>query len=91
LCYMPCSSLPPWLDNSNYTRTWRRVQVMVLFIMKFSPTSRHFNSLNVRDQVSHPYKATGKIMFLYILIFTFLDNRRECLNGSKHYPNSVSS
>jgi hypothetical protein len=25
LCYMPCPSHPPWLDNSNYT--WRRVQV----------------------------------------------------------------
>jgi hypothetical protein len=27
----------------------------------------------VRDQVSHPYKTTGKITVLYILIFTFLD------------------
>jgi hypothetical protein len=31
----------------------------------------------VRDQVSHPYKTIGKIMVLYILIFTFLDSRRE--------------
>jgi hypothetical protein len=34
-------------------------------------------SLNVRDQVSHPYKTTGKIKVFYILIFTFLDSRRE--------------
>ena len=27
-------------------------------------------SLNVCDQVSHPYKTTGKIRVLYILIFT---------------------
>jgi hypothetical protein len=26
----------------------------------------------VRDQVSHPYKTTGRIMVLYILTFTFL-------------------
>jgi hypothetical protein len=30
-------------------------------------------SLNVRDQVSHPYRTTGKIIVLYILIFMFFD------------------
>jgi hypothetical protein len=29
------------------------------------------SSLNVIDQVSHPYKTMGKIIVLYILIFTF--------------------
>jgi hypothetical protein len=29
------------------------------------------SSLNVNDQVSHPYKTTGKFMVMYILIFTF--------------------
>jgi hypothetical protein len=29
------------------------------------------SSLNVRDQVSHPYRSTGKIIVLYIPIFTF--------------------
>jgi hypothetical protein len=44
-----------------------------LFSNAFSLTS----SLNVRDQVSHPYKTTGTIMVLYILTFNFLDNRQE--------------
>jgi hypothetical protein len=31
----------------------------------------------IRDQVSHPYRTTGKIIALYILSFVFLDSRRE--------------
>jgi hypothetical protein len=34
-------------------------------------------SLNVRDQVSHTCKTTGKIIILHILMFTFLYHRRE--------------
>jgi hypothetical protein len=34
-CYMPYLSHPPWLDYSNYT--WRRVRVMKLLNMQFSP------------------------------------------------------
>jgi hypothetical protein len=32
---MPCTSHPHWFDHSNYI--WRRVQVMKLLIMQFSP------------------------------------------------------
>jgi len=35
------------------------------------------SSLNVSDQVSHPYKTTGKIIVLYILILKFLDSQLE--------------
>jgi hypothetical protein len=35
------------------------------------------SSLNVRDQVSHPYNTTGRTIVLRVLTFTFLDNRRE--------------
>jgi hypothetical protein len=35
------------------------------------------SSLNVRDQVSHPYRTTGKIIVLYVLIFMFFDSRKE--------------
>jgi len=43
----------------------------------FSNTlSIHF-SLNLSDQVSHPYKTTGGIIFLYIVIFKFFDSKLE--------------
>jgi hypothetical protein len=69
----------PWLEQSCHI--WRRVRVIRLFVMQFSPSSYHFIrldpyillktlfsntfsvciSLNIRDQVSHPYKTTGKL------------------------------
>jgi hypothetical protein len=38
---------------------------------------------NVSDHISHPYKTTRKIIFLYISVFKFLDR--------KHSLTSVSS
>jgi len=35
------------------------------------------SSLSVSDQVSRPYKTTGKIIVLYILIIKFLDSKLE--------------
>jgi hypothetical protein len=35
------------------------------------------SSLNVRDQVSHPYTTTDNIINFCVLIFTFLDSTRE--------------
>jgi hypothetical protein len=43
----------------------------------FSNTPNLYSSHNLRDQVSHPYKTTYKIVVLCILIFAFLDSKRE--------------
>jgi hypothetical protein len=43
----------------------------------FSDTISLRSSLNVSDQVSHPYKTTGKIIVPCILIFKFLDSKLE--------------
>jgi hypothetical protein len=35
------------------------------------------SSLNARDQVSHPYKTTGKIVFFFVWNFIFYIRRRD--------------
>jgi hypothetical protein len=61
----------------------------------FSNTLSLCSSLSVRDQVSHPYKTTGKIIILYILIFIFLIENWKTKdfvpNDSKHSLKSVCS
>jgi len=51
--------------------------------------------LSVRDQIWHPFKTTGKIIVLYILILCFWvanwKTADSALNGSKHFLISVSS
>ena len=45
------------------------------------PLSLH-SSVNVSDQVSHPYKTTGMIIVLYILIFTFFIVHWEVIDSA---------
>jgi len=40
----------------------------------FLNTLSFLSSRNISDQVSQPYKTTGKIIVLYILIFKLLDS-----------------
>jgi hypothetical protein len=58
----------------------------ILLSILFSNTLSLCSSLSVRDQVSHPYKTTGKIIVLYTPIFVFLDSsledKRFCTDAS---------
>jgi hypothetical protein len=50
----------------------------ILLHTVLSGNSSPCSFLDVRDQVSHPYETTDRIiLYLYILIFTFRDNGRE--------------
>jgi hypothetical protein len=52
----------------------------ILLRTLFSNTLSLCSSLSVRDQVSHLYKTTGRIMVLYILTFTFLYSQLRSFN-----------
>jgi hypothetical protein len=49
----------------------------ILLSTIFSNTLSLRSSLNVSNQVSHPYKTTGKIIVLYTVILIFLDSGLE--------------
>jgi hypothetical protein len=58
-CYMPHPSIHPLLDYSNYT--WRRVQIMKLLVMQFSPPSRHLITVSVQISSSAPCSQTRSV------------------------------
>ena len=65
-----------------------------IFLNTLSSKNLSLNfSLNVSDQVSQPYKTTGKIIVLYILFLTFLYIKLEdpAPNNNKHSLTSVCS
>jgi hypothetical protein len=56
-----CSFIQPLVTSSLFGPN-------ILLSTLFSNTLNLCSSLNVRDQVSYPYKTTGKIIVLYILL-----------------------
>jgi hypothetical protein len=61
-CYMPRPSHLPRLHYSNYT--WRRVQIMKLFIMQYSLFSCHIISLRSKYLPQHSVLKHPHSMFL---------------------------
>jgi hypothetical protein len=68
---------PHWATSSILLLLYPALVQVFFLTTLFSNTLSLCSSLNVRDQVSHPYKITGRIMVLYILTFTFLDSKQE--------------
>jgi hypothetical protein len=109
LCYILCPSHPLGLYHSNYTwRTVRIMKLLAMHSPRTSchliPPSPNillstvltlgvFSSLNIRDEVSLPYRAAGKILVLYTLIFTSFrqQTRKKWVLDwiDKHYQKSI--
>jgi hypothetical protein len=92
---MPCQSHCPWLDHSKQPCHLSLFCLNILLSTLFWNTINLCSSLNVRDQVLHPYRITGKIIISYVLILHFStadeNTKGSGLNANKHYPSSIIS
>jgi hypothetical protein len=54
------------------------------FISTLFPSTFNLDfSVRARHKVWHPFKTAGKIIAVYILIFTFIGRRYQEMNGNK--------
>ena len=73
-----CRSLSSSLCSlHHFPATSPLLRTNILLSNLFSPILSLHSSLNVSDQVSHPYKTRDKIIYAYILIFIYLDCKLE--------------
>ena len=88
-CYTPRPSHSSWFyHTNNFGEEYRSLSSSLCSFLHspvtfslLGPNIFHrtvfSNTLNVSDQVSHPYKTPGKIIVLCILTFQFLDSEPE--------------
>jgi len=87
-CYMPLPSHHPSFEVYKFwssslcsilqpPATSSCLDPNILLSTQFSNTFNLCSSISMKDQVSHLYKTTDKIMVLYILIFKCLERRQE--------------
>jgi hypothetical protein len=91
-CYVSSTSHSPWLDHSNYTWQKVEMKLFVRFFSPscyFIPPPSKYSTqypvlkhplcyfFNIRDQGFKSIQNHRQIVLLYILIFTFLNSRRE--------------
>jgi hypothetical protein len=89
-CYMASPPAPHLFDCVN--KVCQRTQRMKFFVFSFCirtirspqhPVFKHpdtlspYSCLNARGKVSYQYKTTDKTIVSYILIFKFVESRRE--------------
>jgi hypothetical protein len=98
--FSPCMLLHPhWLGSSyegpHYEVSSNVLSLPPLIQIFSSNTISLYSSHNIRHQVSHLFRTTGKIIVLHILISYFLYIADEKaligLNSNKCYPNLISS
>ena len=86
--YRSCSSSLYSLLHSPATLSLSGPNILLKTL--FSKTLSLCSSLNMTDQDSHPHKTRGKIIALYISIFTFLDSamedKRFCNKWQQAFP-----
>jgi len=99
--YATCPSCLIFLDLSTWTifgeEYWAQSSSLLysfplpsylIPLWPYSLTPSACSFLSVRDQASHPYKTTGRITVLYVLIFIFFGvanwKTDSALNDSKH-------